>query len=69
MPRGQPWDMPDVELQKLRIASARAPSRERVLKHEDDCDRSLARLVHEVFPAVPLLGIDIIREETTGRLL
>ena len=66
VPRGR-LDQPDVELQKLRIASARAPSRERVLRHEEDAI-ALARRVHEVFPTVPLLGIDIVREETTRRL-
>jgi hypothetical protein len=38
-----------------------------MLKHEDDT-LELARRVHDAFPTIPLLGIDIIREEKTGKL-
>ncbi|WP_395660592.1 hypothetical protein [Aestuariivirga sp.] len=37
--------------------------------HSDPDVLSLAKLVHSALPSIPLLGIDILREEKTGKLL
>jgi hypothetical protein len=59
-------DLPDAELRKLVIAT-NASDRQRELAAPADV-LALARRIHEAVPDVPLKGIDIIREEATGKL-
>ena len=59
-------DLPDDELRKLVIAT-NASDRQRELAAPADV-LALARRIHEAVPDVPLKGIDIIREESTGTL-
>jgi len=56
----------DAEIEQMRISNA-GSFRERIL-HADADVLQLGCRVGEAFPDVPLLGMDILREEKTGKL-
>ena len=56
----------DAEIEQLRITNT-GDFRERLRCNDEDV-LELARRVGDAFPSIPLLGMDILREERTGRL-
>jgi hypothetical protein len=67
--RRPPLDAPDAVLLKAQIASNAETDTRRKGRAANDPDvLELARRAYAAIPAVPLQGVDIIREETTGRL-
>jgi hypothetical protein len=58
---------PDDAIEKSDITNVRDEDRLQELSLEQDV-LALAKAVHEALPAIPLLGIDILREERNGGL-
>lgn len=58
---------PDAVLESAAVANNAVKDKMRYL-HADDDMVELARKVHGLLPEVPLLGVDLLREATTGRL-
>lgn len=61
-----PLDAPDAEIERTIIAT-QGGEKDRKLVQEADI-LELAERVHAAFASIPLLAIDILREETTGKL-
>jgi hypothetical protein len=60
-------DSSDAIIEKLPVTNNASGFRERSLRVEDDIV-TLARRVHDALPDIPLLGTDILREQSTGKL-
>jgi hypothetical protein len=62
-----PLQSPDQILESTPVASNAIKDKKRFI-HADDDMVELARKVHGLLPDIPLLGVDVLREASTGRL-